>query len=349
MNKFLTFDQYGSDFEKVAIFNSSGWVAMSYGHGKDEFKRWLKSGEQKIFTYVKDSGDYLSKVSTMDIPVLIFEWSDKREFVNDVVKSRLSSTAIYNDPRGVLIGKERILGRMIGDAVDFIPKTVFDIKEARDLHFPIIAKSRNSYDSKGVEKVERPNELDKFEKYDIFQEMIDIDKEYRVMTFRGHRFDPSIRILMILEKMPKNDKAKSLRVDEQLSKEELKDKGNTKFRWKQLNIDKFEHIKALEKIVPYVMNINPTLSVTGMDLAIDKEDKMWFIEHNLLPALMSNQGVLIYKNVFEDFYGRNVQEKTRKQMMRLSKEYFDKTARKFPFELEDDETIGNIDGVKLFV
>lgn len=348
MNKFLTYDQFGSDFEKVAIFHSSGWVSMSYGYGKKGFDKWLKSDEQKIFTYVKDADDYLSKIASMDMPVLIFEWSDKGEFVNKVIKSKLSSTAIYNDPRNVLIGKERILNRMIGDGVDFIPKTVFDTKAASHLHFPVIAKSRNSYDSKGVEKVDRPNELDKFEKYDIFQEMIDIDKEYRVITFRGHRFDNSIKILMILEKMPKNDKAKSLRMDEQLSKEELKNNENTKFKWKQLNLDKFEHVKALEKIVPYVMNINPTLSITGMDLAIDKKGKMWFIEHNLQPALLSNQGILIYKSIFEDFYGRDVQDKTRDKMAKMSKEYFDKTAEKFPFEIEDG-AIDNIDGLQLFV
>jgi hypothetical protein len=151
MSKFLTFDKFGSDFEKVAIFHSSGWVSMSYGHGKKGFDKWMKSDEQKLFTYVKSADEYLAKAATMEVPVLIFEWSDKREFVNDVVKSKLSSTAIYNDPRNVLIGKERILNRMIGDGVDFIPKTVFDIKEAKHLKFPVIAKSRNSYDSKGVE------------------------------------------------------------------------------------------------------------------------------------------------------------------------------------------------------
>lgn len=347
MGKFLTFDGFASDFEKLAIYHGSGWVSMTYGMGKDGFNSWMESDDRKLFFYVKDADEYLRKISTIDMPVLIFDWQDK-DFVNKVATYK-PSTVIYNDPREMLMGKETVLKKMIGDGMDWVPKTVFNFEDAKSLGFPLIAKSRNSYDSKGVEKVENRSELEKYEKYDIFQKIIDIDREFRVITFKGKRFNKSVNILMILEKMPKNDKAKDLRLEEELSKEELQDKGNTKFKWKQLDLSKFEHMDQLEKIVPYIMNINAGLNFTGMDLAVDKEGKMFFIEHNLQPAMMSNQGILLYKAMFEDYYGRQVSDDTRKEMVEMSRDYFEKSKKLFPFDAENKAAIDNIDGHELFI
>jgi hypothetical protein len=318
---------------------------MSYGQGKSGFDEWMASDEQKLFFYVKDADEYLRKISTIEMPVMVFEWKDDQEFVKAISANKLSTSLIYNDPRGIFLGKERILNKLVGDGMDWVPKTVFSMEDAKDqLTFPVIAKSRNSYDSKGVEKVDNRQDLSKFEKYDIFQNMIDIDREFRVIVFKGKRFDRTTKVLMILEKMPKNDKAKGLRVDEELSKEELKEKGNTKFKWKQLDIEKFEHMDSLKKILPYLMNVNPSLNMTGLDMAVDKEGKMWYIEHNLQPAMFSNQGILIYKCIFEDYYGKKMSEKSRTMMLDMSKQYYKKTAENFPFELENEKLLENLDG-----
>ena len=272
-----------------------------------------------------------------DMPVLLYDdQASNKEFVE---KLKTDAT-IYNKPSGILAGKVGIAKKL--QKYDWVPKCTFDKGEASKLKFPIIAKANNTYDSMGVEIVDTPEDLQKLsDKFDIFQEGIKIDREFRVVTFVGIKHTER-KILMILEKTPKNKKAKDLRIKESLSKEEMKDAGNTKFKWKHHNLDVIKELKGLGEILTKVLDMNPTLNLAGIDVALDNDGKTWFLEHNTKASMLSNQSVLAYKAIYEDFYGKKIAD----DLAGYADKHYKSSADKYPFEVSD-KALYDFDGIAI--
>ena len=150
------------------------------------------------------------------------------------------------------------------------------------------------------------------------------------------------KILMILEKTPKNKKAKDLRIRESLSKEEMKDAGNTKFKWKHHNLDVIKELKGLGEILTKVLDMNPTLNLAGIDVALDNDGKTWFLEHNTKASMLSNQSVLAYKAIYEDFYGKKIAD----DLAGYADKHYKSSADKYPFEVSD-KALYDFDGIAI--
>jgi hypothetical protein len=170
----------------------------------------------------------------------------------------------------------------------------------KKLKFPIIAKSLNSFQSRGVEKINNAKELDALsDEYDLFQEQIKISHEYRFLFFRGYKTD--VTLIAAFHRDPVNDKAKGLR--EAMTFDSMKDKEASEFSWMQVTIFEFNQ-KQLFDIAAAVFKHNPGLNVVGIDIAYQDGDmeRPYYIEQNITPSMIANVPFLVYKFIYEDAY-----------------------------------------------
>lgn len=302
------FDKFSDDAEMVDIYNS-GTVRSYFGQP-----------EADHFGTFRMVSDY-----DHSTPTLLYEWASKAGDFLELKKS--FGRNVYNNFDETKLGKLSTLRKLVADGVNWLPKTAFTKDEGwGGVKFPAICKAANSYDSKGVEKIDSKKDVPDY--IDIVQEIIPIKNEYRIVAFRGKAND-KIQVIQVLQKLPKNDKAKDLRVEEALSKEEMKNKPNTKFSWSILDpSEESELISAASEIIKYIFSDNPGLNLSGFDIAMDNQGKAWYIEHNLLPAPIGPMFLLLYKAMFEDWYNRELGPGMMNQLKDLAPKYCEGCAKK---------------------
>lgn len=313
-------------------------------------KQLIKKQMKNLFDYRED---YTELTAWNDLTKPVVLW-DRTTIIQDSgVLGRLDGQAVwYNYPDGIIISKPDTIKALQKINCPHIPKTVYDREKAKaELEFPIIAKASNTFQSRGVEKVDTKADLDKLPGgFDMYQEQIKIKEEFRLLFFRSHELhrkdSDGFILLAAFRRDPLNKKAKGLRVDEGgMYHDRLMDNAKSDFAWTQINPNNYEmDLNEVYALAKYVFDINPTLNITGIDLAIDKAGKYWFIEQNTTPGMFSNQAVLIFKAVYEDVNGP-VSPKTYKTLVDLSKAYAKLTDKEEAgFSVADIEALENLNG-----
>jgi hypothetical protein len=287
-----------------------------------EQKQNVQKNIGKIFQFCDDPDTYLSDVIDQTLPVLLWDKQsliEKYGISDTIGHDLLTADKVYNAPHGIVVSKLDTLKILKKLDFPWLPKTVFSREDAKkELKFPIIAKASNTYQSRGVEKVSSKTGVDKLVKgFDIFQEQIQIKKEFRIVFFKGKR--TQIKMLLVFRRDPLNEKAKSLRVNEAgMTEDKLDKREKSNFSWTQVDPKDVKGLSVKEcyHIAKVIFDINPTLNVAGLDIAVDKDGKHFFIESNSTPGLFSNMVPLIYKSIYEDYYG-TVSEYAIKRLMQL--------------------------------
>lgn len=249
-------------------------------------------------TYWKDFYDP-SEFQNIDRNLPLLFWRNPERSAELVRRGKLPpKRLIYNYPEKFDPGKSDLAKKAQKMGVTWYPKTVFDKEELDQLNFPVIAKKDDSYQSKGVEKIETRKDLGA-KKFDVYQECIPIEDEYRVMVFRGKNEDRP-KAFGLWKRSPNNGKSKSLRLDESRKVQK------SKFVWSPVPLKEFPHWKGVKPIARAVFDFYPSLNVLGLDIAVDKDGKVWCIEHNETPGLVGNSAIRIYKYIFEDCFGKKI-------------------------------------------
>lgn len=290
----------GPEFRQVVFFST---MPM-------EEKQAVQSEIGKIFNYCDDPEVFLTDHLLYQSPTLLWDRSSllKKYGIADAVAEDLAGQDVYNAPHGIIVSKTDILKLLKRTKFPFIPKTVFTREEAKkELSFPLIAKASNTFQSRGVEKINNAKELDDLPGgFNIFQNQIEIDEEFRAVFFCGKR---GVTLIAVFRRDPQNKKAKNLRTNEAsgdgMKFSRLMKREKSDFNWTQIDprdYPKFNIQNAYE-IAQIIFACNPTLKISGMDLATDTSGKMWFIESNSTPGLFSNMIPLLYKFIYEDSIG----------------------------------------------
>ena len=171
---------------------------------------------------------------------------------------------------------------------DHVPKTVTSADEIDQLKFPIIAKPENRYSGQGIVKFDTLEDAKKADLSDftIFSEKIDIVEEHRIPTWRG---EP----LMWFHRIPANEETKKM--------EKEKD---DKLRFNYL-LKKVEDIpQEWRDVIAEFAEKHKDLDIYSVDLAIDSDGKPWVIEMSSEFAPIYGVMALIYKKVYQDYYGK---------------------------------------------
>ena len=323
----------------------------------------------KIFHIINKSDQY-KKFADKNIPLFLWGWRGQddvsshytwsKELLKLLNKDVEKPTSMVYNPSKIMSdskydvkksGKLEIAKQQMKDGVEWSPKTVFNKKDAISLGFPLIAKSSISYQSRGVIKIDCLEQLEELNEkdFDLFQEAIKIDKEYRVILFRGKNSSDTY-ICGVFRREPMNDKSKSLRVDEQLSGEKLRKNANSHFKWIQVsNSDvRIHDIEAnvLKDIANWSFEDNN--NVLGIDICVDNNRRTWFIEINGAPGFISNWILAVYKLMYEDWYQKKLSKENEDMLIKMGKNFFDYSKKDYgDFDIDDASILDNYNCQKL--
>ncbi len=291
--------------KKINLFCKSTWFAIDPFTGVDEI---LNTIGKELFNVIIDK-DYFAGKTNLDntLPAIGFDRYLTRAMIE---KENYPSSLIYNLPDSSdKYRKTEYYTTLQNKKSPNLPKTVFKKEDISNLTFPIIAKSELTWKSKGVEKfdtLENFNETDK--EFDLYQEAINIDKEYRALILKGK--NDSLKILSISLREPINNKAKSLRIEESVQEDIAKISNNeaASFKWTHINLDEDKtdnnvNLDEVSKLIKESSEISSDMNFYSVDFARDKNGKYWHLECNTQPGMNGISSVILYLNVFKDYYG----------------------------------------------
>ena len=288
--------------KKVQIFSSLQFQDVEEIIGKDMKNYWGDFYEESDFSRIDK-----------DLPLLF--WRNPERSKNLLLKGALpKKELIYNHPEKFDPGKKDLALKAQKMDVPWFPKTVFSKRDLGQLKFPIIAKKDDSYQSKGVEKIDAKEDLGN-KRFDVYQECVPIKDEYRIMIFKGKN-SPKVKAFGVWHRSPINEKSRSLRVNESEGGE-----AKSKFRWSPVPLKEFASWKGVKPIARAVFDFYPNLNFVGLDVAVDEGGKVWCIEHNETPGLVGNSSIRIYKYIFEDCFGKKMPKEVIKHFQEKAAEY----------------------------
>jgi hypothetical protein len=209
---------------------------------------------------------------------------------------------IYNLPEFIKqSGSKSEFHKMVkGD--DNIPKTAHDVKEALKIGFPLIGKPSKGHSGIGIQIFKDQSEWDAADhtKLDIYSEYIDKATEHRLFVFKGKPF-------FWMEREPMNDKAKSGKgkKDEQMD-----------FKYIKMDINKIP--EKFNILVSRFGKIFSDLPYICFDIMEDKTGKLYIIESNSQPGVPYDSTIQIYRTLYSDFYGTDIDKKSDIELLRLS-------------------------------
>jgi hypothetical protein len=289
--------------KKLNCFSTQYWFAFDDTTGVDEIHGIAK---RDLFNMI-EKDNFLSGMTSIDtsLPALGYVTT----FTRLMIDQGYNPEIIYNLPEESLkLRKVNLYSQLNIMGCPHISKTVFKIEEVQTLQFPIIAKVEDSWQSKGVQKFDTVEELiTSGIEFDLYQEAFDIDKEWRVIVFKGKK-DTTPKILSISLRTPINEKSKSLRVSE--SVEDIAKNESSKFKWTGIDFyngcENTPDLQQVAAIINHVLEVSPGMNVFAVDVALDKSGKYWLIEANVQPGQNGNTSHLMYLNLLKDFYGLTI-------------------------------------------
>lgn len=244
-----------------------------------------------------------------NIPVLTYN-SDVVQTLLD--KDLIKIENVYNKPEFIKNSGSKAKFHKLVDGDENIPKTCDVMEDAiEELGFPIIAKPAEGHSGIGIVVIKDQKEWDAadHDKLDVYSQYIDKKSEHRFFTFKGEPF-------FWQERQPTNDKSKNGggKSDEKMA----------------FNYIKRNHEKTPEKYRELIKKFGDKFSdlpYICFDIMEDQEGKLYIIESNVMPGVPFDATIQIYRTLFKDFYGREVNPETDKKLKELSNELEQKTLK----------------------
>jgi hypothetical protein len=140
---------------------------------------------------------------------------------------------------------------------------------------------------------------------DVYSEYIDKSNEHRLITFKGKPF-------FWMQRDPMNDKAKS-----------GEGKGEEKMEFKYIKKDINNIPQKFNDLVEKFGKIFNNLPYICFDVMEDIDGKLYVIESNSQPGVPFDSTIQIYRQLFKDFFGRDVNPATDIKLKELG-EFMDK-------------------------
>lgn len=252
-----------------------------------------------------------------DYPLLTYNSKVTQKLLDEGL---IKKENVYNLPEFIKQSGSKAEFHKLVEGDENIPKTAHNEKDALEIGFPLIAKPAEGHSGLGIQIFKNQKDWDAADhsKFDVYSEYVDKSAEHRLITFKGKPF-------FWMERKPLNDKAKSGegKGDEQMMFKYIK-KDVTKIPQKFLDlVEKFGKIFS---DLPYIC----------FDVMEDQDGKLYVIESNSQPGVPFDSTVQAYRQIFKDFYGKEFEKNSEKELTRLSKYMDDKTLELDPdrFEIE---------------
>lgn len=242
-----------------------------------------------------------------DLPVLNYS----NETINHFWDS-LNKDNIYNLPKySEEVSKKERFHQLVGQHEN-VPLSVFTKNHAINyLQFPVIAKPSDNHSGLGIQVFKTAQELqDSDGDFSVFSEFVDKAEEHRFMVFNGE-------LIAWMERKPLNQKAKTGEGDKD---------GEMDFAY-EYKIDEVPPTEYKEVIKKFV-ELFPDLPFMTLDVMKGKDDNVYIIEINSKAGMPFDITVKLYRNIFKDFYGKNVGPDSDKNLEMMATELKQKTLEK---------------------
>lgn len=281
-----------------------GWVMMSHdihrtsGNINSREKKYNIAAKGNLFLNFSTSEEYDKDdiVVPNDIPILWYGGGPSNEESTLFIKNKkLNKKNIYNQQELLPLSGNKVTFAENFGKFNWLPKTVFTKEEAEKgaVGFPVIAKIKDGHSGLGIQKFDTAEELKKSkDKFDLFCQFIDFDREYRVMFCQD-------KIILINERVPTVDNESSIRT------KKAKDKINFVYVYQDMNKVEEGFVKEMYKICKDIKTVLD-LNLWSIDVVIDKKGKVWVMETSSATGLGSVKMCEVYKAIYEDFYGEQL-------------------------------------------
>jgi hypothetical protein len=292
------------DFRKVQL------LIDSYDYETDySFKFIIGHSIYKVISPVN------RKEIDPELPILNFAMNSTVQEMLD--KGVIKKENLYNQPKDKAISvSKRKFHQTMGNQ-SYIPKTVFEVKDALKLEFPVIAKPAVGHSGIGITKFNTPAELKAYKDLDSFQlfsEAISIENEIRVVYFKDE-------VVAFMLREPRDEKSKFLQGK---AKSMGSGKASSKLDFvyhiclpEEINylpnfqFTGIDSMKELKDIIASIRKKVP-LEFLTLDIAIDNKRKPWIIEINTEPGISGVMMANVYDAIFIDFYKKELDASSKK-------------------------------------
>lgn len=250
-----------------------------------------------------------------DYPVLTYN----SKVVEALLENGLTKEEnVYNRPEHIKKSGSKAEFHKMLEGDENIPKTAFTPEDALEIGFPLIAKPAEGHSGLGIQIFKSKEEFDAadHDKFDVYSQYIDKKSEHRLVTFKGE-------ILTWLNRHPMNDKAKS-----------GDGEGKEKMMFKYVKRDEKKAPEKFKALIKKFGEIFKDLPYICFDVMEDQDGKLYIIESNSQPGVPFDLTVQIYRTLFKDFYGREVNAEADKKLAEYSKYLDDRTVNLEPDRFE---------------
>lgn len=155
-------------------------------NSKNLLGRMIGNTRDILFDQISiDSSNYKQLPIQPGVPILNF--TEDNDLVEILIKEKIiEKSCLYNQPNQSAEVSDKVAFHKAFTGSKFVPKTVFTVKDAKDLKFPVIAKPAVGKSAKGIKKFDNIEEIEKSnERFNVFSEAINIQEEYRCFCFKN--------------------------------------------------------------------------------------------------------------------------------------------------------------------
>lgn len=244
-------------------------------------------------------------------------------------KYNIDKNKILNKFENKVLSKNKLEFHKILKDKYYIPKTEFTPENAiKRLNFPIVVKPIEGSTGKGITKLETKDDLNDFKKYwknwGIFSEAIQIRKEYRIIFFNDD-------ILLFATRIPKSKKSRFMHGKLEIDVKKINPKNSIDFLYYFHTEDKIYTMEKGLEILEICNDLKNSIKLEylAIDLAIDKNGKIWVIECNSNPVPQLNTLVKLYESIYKYRYNEDLSEETSFFLKKISQQCI-LNAIKFP-------------------
>lgn len=210
---------------------------------------------------------------------------------------------VYNHPKYIKQSGSKSEFHKIVDGDENIPQTCHTKEEALEIGFPLIAKPADGHSGLGIQVFKDKKSFDSADhsKLDVYSEYIDKKSEHRLFNFKGTPF-------FWMEREPLNDKAKSGDGD-----------GEEEMQFKYIKRDVSTIPQKFHDLVEKFCKKFSDLPYLCFDIMEDQDGKLYIIESNSQPGVPYDSTIETYKQIFNDFFKRDLNKQTLTELEKLAK------------------------------
>lgn len=319
------FNTVNHDFKKVNFTYSSWKNGSMFMFNNVTKSDPIYECTSDVFNYIKDNSVYEKNLPLMS-------W--RINLTNKLIANGYNESLIYNHPTSLSKFTKLDIAHSLNELnISWQPKTVFSKNDAIEkLNFPIIAKTNESYQSKGIMRFNTKEDFLKYrylEDFSLYQEYVPLVEEIRLMMFRGKNAT-NTKCIMALSKKPISNKLKRIHESDNNQQSQILEEDNyaeytadysksefsvpkkefekADFKWYYLDhidlINKYE--SSINEITNTIFSLNPQMNFITIDLGVLENNTLTYIESNKTPGMSYHSSMLLYNAIFEDFYNRTL-------------------------------------------